>query len=292
MIRLLRTSAVLLFGTRGKAGRTVTRLLLIYFIGLGTLYASQRALIFRNDAVRLDPAERSVPEMREHVLTAGDGTPLVVWAAPPHDGKPVILYFHGNAGTMGHRSGRFRWMLDRGWGVIALAYRGSGGSGGSPGETELRNDAHTLYDAVPDLLGNAVDSARIVLYGESLGTGIAVTLATERPVGGIILETPYASIEDLAQRTAFLYPVKALGLVRDPFRSIERIDRIDAPLLVMHGTADAVIPFDHAEALFERATHPKWYRWFGGGQHWNLWRIGARETIADFMARYFPDDAA
>jgi len=161
------------------------------------------------------------------------------------------------------------------------------GTGGSPSEEGHAADARAVYDALPELLGRPVERGGVVLYGESLGSGIAVTLAGERGVGGVILETPYAAIDDLAQEMFGFYPIKALGAVSDSFRSIDRIEQINAPLLVMHGTNDIVIPLHHAQRLFDAASDPKWYRWFEGGQHHDLWRHGATSSVSEFMERYF-----
>ena len=260
---------------------------ILYVAGFATLYGLQRTMLFHNGSARMDPARVYVPEMSEQTVASPDGTEIVVWTHDAGSDRPIVLYFHGNAGVLGHRAGRFRNMIDRGWGVVGIGLRGGSGSDGSPSEAGHAIDARAVYDALPRLLDREVEPDKIVLYGESLGTGIAVTLATERKAGAVILETPYAAVDDLAQIIFPFYPVKALGVVKDPFRSIDRIDRINAPLLVMHGTWDALIPIGEAKRLFERADDPKWYHWFGRGQHYDLWRRGALDVMAEFMARYY-----
>ena len=274
---------------KGWAGYAIFagRLFAVYLIGFALLFAGQRYFLYANGSERLIPAERHVPEMVEKTVPS-DGVDVVVWSYDAGPSKPVFIYFHGNAGVLGHRSGRFRWMIDQGWGVVGVGLRGGSGTGGSPSEEAHAADARAVYDALPELMGRPVERGGVVLYGESLGSGIAVTLAGERGVGGVILETPYSAIDDLAQEKFGFYPIKALGAVRDPFRSIDRIDQIKAPLLVMHGTNDHLIPFHHAERLFDAASDPKWYRWFDGGQHHDLWRRGATDAISEFMERYYP----
>ncbi len=273
---------------KGWAGYAIFagRLFAIYLIGFALLFAGQRYFIYRNGGERLVPSERYVSEMVEKTVPS-DGVDVVVWSYDAGPEKPILIYFHGNAGVLGHRSGRFRWMIDQGWGVVGVGLRGGSGTGGSPSEKGHAADARNVYDALPELLGRAVEPESLALFGESLGTGIAVTLASERDVGGVILETPYAAIEDLAQERFGFYPIKALGAVRDPFRSIDRVGQIGAPLLVIHGTEDRVIPFHHAQRLFDAASNPKWHKWFEGGQHHDLWRRGATDSIAEFMQRYF-----
>ncbi len=275
---------------KGWAGYAIFagRLFAIYLIGFALLFAGQRSFLYHNGSERLVPVERHVPEMVEK-LVPSDGVDVVVWSYDAGPSQPVLLYFHGNAGVLGHRSGRFRWMIDQGWSVVGVGLRGGSGTGGSPTEEGHAADALAVYDALPELFGRPVEPDGVVLYGESLGSGISVTLASQRGVGGVILETPYAAIDDLAQEKFGFYPIKALGAVKDPFRSIDRIDQIDVPLLVMHGTNDVVIPFHHADRLFDAAADPKWYRWFEGGQHHDLWRRGATGSIAEFMERYFPE---
>jgi fermentation-respiration switch protein FrsA (DUF1100 family) len=257
-----------------------------YVVGFALLFVLQRSFLYHNTDDRQIPSERYVPDMVEQTVPSGD-VDVVVWTHDAGSDKPVFLYFHGNAGVLGHRAGRFRWMIDQGWGVVGVGLRGGSGTGGSPSEAAHAEDARAVYDALPDLLGRPVERGGVVLYGESLGSGIAVTLANERGVGGGILETPYAAIDDLAQEKFPFFPIKALGAVRDPFRSIDRIAGINAPVLMMHGTNDAIIPIQHAQRLFEAARDPKWYRWFEGGQHHDLWQRGAQDSIAEFMQETF-----
>ena len=262
------------------------RLFAIYLIGFAALFFGQRHMLYLNGNERMVPAEQNVPQMVEK-LVSSDGVDVVVWSFDAGSSKPVIVYFHGNAGVLGHRAGRFRWMMEQGWGVVGVGLRGGSGTGGSPTEEGHAADARAVYDALPELLGRSVDGG-VVVYGESLGSGIAVRLANERGVGGIILETPYAAMDDLAQEKFGFYPIKALGAVKDPFRSIDRIAGIKTPVLLMHGTNDQVIPIHHAKRLFDAAADPKWYRWFDGGGHNDLWQRGAPQAILDFMKRYYP----
>ena len=263
-----------------------SRLFAIYLIGFALLFFCQRFFLYHNGDERLVPAEHAVPEMAERIVPS-DGVDVVTWVHDAGPSKPVIIYFHGNAGVLGHRAWRFRWMIDRGWGVVGIGLRGGSGTGGSPTEEGHAADARAVYDALPQLLGRPVERGGVVLYGESLGSGIAVTLASERGVGGVILETPYAAMDDLAQEKFGMFPIKALGAVKDKFRSIDRITEIGAPVLVMHGSDDVVIPIHHAQRLFDAADDPKWYRWFEGGGHNDLWQRGATDAISEFMQRYF-----
>src|ERR1700742_1199860 len=150
---------------------------------LGVIYVSQRALMYFPDPTRTPPARAGLPQAEEVVLTASDGEKLVAWHVAARGDKPVVLYFQGNAGALNLRSHRFAWIIADGDGLLALSYRGYGGSTGEPSEDGLIRDARAAYDYA----AARYPGKRIVLFGESLGTGVAVALASEREVGGLIL---------------------------------------------------------------------------------------------------------
>jgi uncharacterized protein len=159
-----------------------------------------------------------------------------------------------------------------------MSYRGYGGSGGSPSESALLHDAAVAYD----FAGARYDASRIVAWGFSLGTGVAVAVAAEHPLGGLILEAPYTSIADLAARAFPFLPVRPF--VRDSFRSDRRIARGTAPLLIMHGGRDPAIPIAFGEKLFALAHEPKQFVRFPEGGHNDLGNFGATETARKFIA--------
>ena len=210
----------------------------------------------------MTPQAAGFPEAEEHVLTTADGEKIIVWHVPAKPGRPVILYFHGNGDFLAGFFGRFRDVIADGTGVVALSYRGYAGSSGQPSERGLLQDAAAAY-----AFTTARYSAdRIVVWGFSLGTGVAVALAAEQPIGKLILEAPYTSIADVAASAFWFLPVRLL--MRDQFRSDERIARVKVPLLIMHGSArsrDSRSP--SANALFALAHEPKQFVRFPGGGH-------------------------
>jgi len=161
--------------------------------------------------------------------------------------------------------------------LVALSYRGYGGSTGTPSEVGLIADAETAYA----FAAAHVPAARIAAFGESLGSGVAVALASRHPVGRVVLEAPFTSAADVAARTYWYLPVRAL--MKDPFRSDARIGQIKAPLLIMHGTRDGVVPFALGERLFALANEPKRFVRFADGGHSDLDRFGAIETVRAFL---------
>ena len=210
-------------------------LLLAYLAILALLYSQQRRFLFVTSQVRTSAAEAGLPDFQDVTIETSDGERLVALWKPPEPGRALILYFHGNGGSLWNRRERARLLVQDGRGLLLVSYRGYSGSTGSPSEAGLRLDAEAAYR----WLGSYAPD-RIVLYGESLGTGVAIRLATERPVAGLILDAPHTSIPDVA-RSVFWYVPLGL-LMRDQFRSIDRIARIHVPLLVMHGERDGVIP--------------------------------------------------
>ena len=165
---------------------------------------------------------------------------------------PVVVVFHGNAGHAGNRVRKFRPLLDAGFGVFFAEYRGYGGNPGRPDEAGLTADARAV---MAHFQSEGVDPRRIVLYGESLGTGVAIKMAAEHPVAGVVLEAPYTSIAEVAQAQYWFLPVRSL--VPDNWDVEARIGQVSAPLLVVHGEADRVIPVRFGKRVFELASEPK-----------------------------------
>jgi hypothetical protein len=256
----------------------VALVLIGYLCGLVALFVMQRSLVFPIPPVgRTSPQAAGFPQAEEHVLTTSDGEQIIVWHVAAKPGHPVVLFFHGNGDFLAGRVERFRGITADGTGLVALSYRGYAGSSGKPSEQGLLNDAAAAY---------AFTTARykpdqIVVWGFSLGTGVAVAVAADHPVGKLILEAPYTSFADVAGP---MFPiVPARWLLRDQFRSDERIARVHAPLLIIHGEKDPVISIRFGERLFALAHEPKQFVRFPDGGHENLDNYGAIETARHFI---------
>lgn len=251
------------------------------------LYFAQRSMLFHPDPQVPDPAAYGLPSMSAERIETADGMrPLVWWAKPATPSRPVIVYFHGNAGSIGDRAGHAAAFMQAGYGVLLAGYRYNAGAGGEPSEEGLLDDGRA---AVRFALSQGVEPGRIVLYGESLGTGIAVALATEFAVGGVILEMAYTSVGDIAQATYPMFPARYL--VRDQFNSLARIGRVRAPILILHGESDPLIPASLARTLYEAAPEPKEAHFIPGGNHGNLWSLGAGSLALQFVDRVFPAES-
>ncbi len=244
------------------------------------LFFLQRRLLYHPGSIRPALADLAVLGVREIELTTEDGLTLFSWYLPPRAGRPVIAYFHCHGGHIGYRAERLRRFAREGYGVLLAEYRGYAGNPGLPCEDGLFADGEAALDF---LAGAGIDPAEIVVWGESLGSGIAVYLAARHKVAAVILEAPYTSVAAAAQRH---YPfVPAALLVRDRFDSLSRVGRVTAPLLVLHGERDMVVPARHGRALLAAANTPK-EGWFAPeASHENLARFGALEAAIAFIDR-------
>jgi fermentation-respiration switch protein FrsA (DUF1100 family) len=249
-----------------------------YLVGLAVLFFVQRSFVFPiPQKIRTTPEAAGFPEAEEHFLTTADDEKIIVWHVPAKPGHAVILYFPGNGDFLAGSASRFRAMTSDGTGLVALSYRGYAGSTGQPSERGLLLDAAAAYA----FTSARYSADRIVAWGFSLGTGVAVALAAGQPVGKLILEAPYTSVADVAALRFRIVPVR--WLMRDQFRSDERITRVTAPLLIMHGARDSTIPIGFGERLFSLAHEPKQFARFPEGGHDNLGNYGAIETARDFI---------
>lgn len=249
--------------------------LVIYLAACGYLYVFQRSYVFVPGGVLATPAQEGLDRANVVTITAADGTALTGWYAEPSPGRPTLLYFHGNAGNLSDRAKRFRQVLDSGFGLLAMSYRGYPGSGGSPSEAVLFSDALEIFDWL------AKKAPDIVVYGESLGTAVAVHVAAKRPGRALVLEAPFTAALDIAHATYPWVPVSLL--MRDPFLSRVAIRSVDEPLLVIHGTADTVVPVEMGRALFALAQEPKKLAIIEGGLHSDLWDHGLWPIVLGFL---------
>jgi fermentation-respiration switch protein FrsA (DUF1100 family) len=248
------------------------------YLGLGALmYVAQRALMYFPDRARTPPAAAGFPQAQEIWLDTADGERVIAWHVPPRGDKPVVIYFHGNGGALNLRVDRFQRIVAQGYGLLALSYRGYGGSTGKPTEAGLIEDARAAYAYA------VARYSRIVLWGESLGTGVAVALAAEKPITHLILDAPYTSTVDVAADLYWFLPVRFL--MKDQFRSDERIKRVTAPALILHGEADDIIPIRYGERLLAMAPGRKQMARFKDGYHVDLDRHGAMDVALKFLSQ-------
>jgi hypothetical protein len=254
--------------------------IVVYAVAALGIYAFQRKLQYQAENKGLTPEGVGIIGASIETLATVDGEKIILWYAPAKAGMPTILYFHGNAGEMGDRPLRFNYYHSRGFGVAYLSYRGYGRSSGSPSEAGLMADADAAYDW---LLVKGVEPSRIALLGESLGSGVAVQLAAKREVGALALEAPYTSTVEVAAKIYWWLPVHAL--MKDQFKSIDFIAAVVAPLLIVHGEDDGLIPVEFGKRLFAAANQPKELEIIPGFGHDVLFEETTWAREVEFFAR-------
>lgn len=259
------------------AGRILLGLALGYVLLSLAACALQDSLLYFPDSSRPEPARWAVPDMAPVVLKTADGLALNAWYKP---GEPTLVLLHGNGGHIGHRGFKVRPWLDAGLGVLLVEWRGYGGNPGRPGEAGFLADGRAALDF---LAARGIAPERIVLYGESLGTGIAIMLAAERPVGRLILEAPYTSVVDVGASHYWFLPVRLLA--RDAYDAAAVAPKVSSPVLVIHGEADAVIPARFGRALFDVLPEPKQARFIPGAGHNDLDRFELNRIVLEFLKR-------
>ncbi len=233
-------------------------LLLCWLAAIAYLKFAERTLVFHAEFAKGPLKEPAPPFQPPHTrvdFTAGDGTKLVGWVIPAAhaDSSGVwVLVCHGNSHNLSQLEEPefYAYLRALGVNILAFDYRGFGESGGEPSETGAYADAHAAYDLIRAKYG--AQPKQIIVYGHSLGTGVAVELASSVESGALILQAPYTSVPDLGAPRYPWLPVRALAGYT--FGSLDRMPRIKQPLLVMHSPADSTIPIAMGEALTKAAT--------------------------------------
>jgi fermentation-respiration switch protein FrsA (DUF1100 family) len=249
----------------------VIRRVLVTLMGLGMvtygsaavwLMSQETRLVFRAGR-ELGPG-RPEPPFQHIDLPRSDGLSQFAWAIPSsQDGAPWVLYLHGNAATVAHRTNILRYERLRALGlnVFAPEYRGYAGLGGVPSEPGLYADARVAYDYLRTV--KHVPSGRMIVYGWSLGGAVAVKLASEVGQAAVILEGAPASLVAIGQAQYPLLPIRLL--MRNPFDAIHSVSRISSPMLFLHSPEDAIVPFDQGRQLFAAARATKTFVEVRGG---------------------------
>lgn len=252
--------------------------LTVYFAFNALVYTKQREMMYIPSLERVAPADVGLDQVEEVALTTASNVELISWFARPEDDRPTVLFFHGNAGAVNHRAHRFRELMAQGYGVFVLGYPGYGGNAGEPSEPGFHEASQLAYDY---LRTSGIRPDDIVIYGESIGSGVAVRLAARVEAKGLVLEAPMSSAIDIAREH---YPLLvAAFFLKDSYRSEDYIDRIDMPLLVIHGEKDAIIPLGLGRGLVERAVEPKKLVVIEGAGHNNLSEYSTGRIARDFI---------
>jgi uncharacterized protein len=226
-------------------------------------------------------AEPGVP-FTEVAIATGDGERLHGWWVPATRAPRLghVLLLHGNAGNIGDRVPHIELLAGAGFDVLAFDYRGYGRSTGRAGEQGTYLDARAALEALHRQDG--VDPARVIFLGESLGGAIALELALHSTPAGLVLQSTFTSIRDMAR---LHYPVIPRAAVPDAYPSLSLVTRLGAPLLVLHGDRDEIVPLMYGQALFDAAPEPKTMHVLRGVAHNDVLAYAGREW-ADTIARW------
>jgi len=242
------------------------------------LFFLQRKIIFNVSSKPKKPLEYGLINIQELEIFTDDGVGLLCWYSKAEANNPTLIYFHGNSFDIGERAYRIDKYIKQGWGVLLVSWRGFSGNKGKPSETNLYTDAEAIMKWVDKQ--NLNKSYEIVLYGESLGSGVAVEMATRYSFKSLILEAPFTSIVDIAQNRYKIYPAKFLVL--DKFDNFSKILKIKSPLLIISGKKDEVVPHDHSIRLFNKAKKPKDCLFIDEALHNNLYEFGIEKKVINF----------
>ncbi len=261
--------------------------LLALGVGGAALYAFQDRLIYFPDAAPPPaPSALGLAGVEVVRLRTADGLDLLAWHAPPPQADaPVLLYLHGNGGNLVHRAARMRRFRELGFGVLLVQWRGYGGNPGAPDEAGLNEDAQAGLRA---LQAAGVPAARIVPWGESLGTAMAIRLAAEQPeaVGAVILESPFTSMLALAGLHYPLLPASLL--LRDRYDSLSRGGAVRVPVLILQGGRDNLVPPRMGRELAAAMAAPVEIWETPEAGHNEIGGAGGLEAAAAFLARRLP----
>jgi fermentation-respiration switch protein FrsA (DUF1100 family) len=252
-----------------------------YLAAVAILYFAQRSILFEvaDSSSLSEPGTLAIGGSTRIAIPTADGETLAGWYVPPAGEGVVFLYMHGQKGALHRKRGRWRRVVEKRAGLLAFSYRGYPGSTGRPSEAGLHEDARAAYAWLRARHG----ADRIVLHGQSLGTGVATRLATEVEARALILETPYTAVVDLAAERYPFAPVRLL--MWDQFRSYKWIGQVRMPVLVAHGTRDSIVPFSHGERMFAMASaaRQKVFVRMEGSDHLTLTRDGLYPHIWRFL---------
>lgn len=254
---------------------------LVYGIVAVTLYIIQPLLLYSPDKRRVSPGSIGLSNVDEIEIETPDGEKLVAWYAPADPGYPTVLYYHGVSGNLASRRERIHRFTRRGYGVFMPSYRSYSGSSGMPNQAWLISDGIFAYD---NLRKKGVQASDIIVYGESLGTGVAIPVAGNRNIAALVLEAPYTSITDVIKlrfKQYRFFPFE--NFLLDRFESRRIIHRVKAPLLILHGGNDELIPLELGQELFDLAHEPKKMIVYDDASHTGLFRAGAFSEIRAFL---------
>jgi len=236
---------------------SILALVCFYVLLVVVVFFFQRNLLYHpsvNNYIK-DQEVKKPSEIEIVSITTRDKIDLIGWYYNKNiENSKTILFFHGNAGSLENRTYKLNHFKDLNLNFLIIAWRGFNGNSGKPNETGLYEDAES---AIRWLKTKGVEDKNIILYGESLGTGVAVEVAQNKNYAGVILESPFTSMVNMGKKYYPFFPVSFL--LKDKFESHKKINNISIPVLIMHGTVDNIVPYNMGKKMYELANEPKFF---------------------------------
>jgi fermentation-respiration switch protein FrsA (DUF1100 family) len=253
--------------------------LITYLIVLAYIYLFQRNLLYHPSDNGYQEDEINF-DYKEIYIQNKEGIKLKAWL---HEkdliNKKTIIFFHGNAGNLRNRNYKLNELSKFDINFLIVAYRGFSGNEGKPSEQVLYKDAKSTLNW---LKIKGVKEKNLILYGESLGTAVAIETAQNKHLAGIILESPFTSMVELAQKYYPILPVKYL--LKDKYETIKKLPNISSPLLVLHGKLDTIVPFTMGQKLFDQANKPKFKYFIDNDDHMMRYDQNLLDEIKKFIS--------
>jgi hypothetical protein len=252
----------------------------IAYIGLLIILSAKQRSFMYFPMTKERPDILKAPEMSWVDVTTEDGLDLKSWFSPPKEGNPTLIIFHGNGHNIGIRGPKAHPFIQEGYGVLLAEYRGYGGNPGNPSEEGFYKDARAQINWLADK--HNIKGDDLILYSESIGSGVAVQMATEYDVKALIMEVPFSSALDVAQFKFFFIPFIS-KILKDKYLNDEKIGGVHIPVLVGVGGRDMVIPPRFGKKLFNAANEPKTLKVYDKAGHMGLYQYGFAQDAIEFI---------
>ena len=245
---------------------SIIALVCFYALLVIMVFFFQRNLLYHpsiDNYLKDDQNNNRPTEIEKVKIKTKDNIDLTGWFYNRETNKfKTVLFFHGNAGSLRNRTYKLNHFKNLNLNFLIIAWRGFSGNKGKPNEKGLYEDAES---AIRWLKGKGIKEKNIILYGESLGTGVAVEIAQNKNYGGIILESPFTSMVNMGKKYYPFFPVKFL--LKDKFESDKKVDKINIPIFIIHGKVDKIVPYRMGKKMYELANEPKYFYLQEYGDH-------------------------
>ena len=259
----------------------ITITIIISYIGFCLfMYKQQYLLLYQPKTEKISPDQVNAKNANIIKVKTSDNVILEGWYfRPQKENMKIIVYFHGNGWVIGNGYQNVKYLLDNGYGLLMVEYRGYSGNNGKITEQRLYKDSRAFIDWLHN--NKNIPYNAMIFYGESLGTALAIKMASEYNPYSLILFSAFSSMLDLAWERYPYIPVNIL--LKDQYRNDLVISNIKSPILFLHGQKDKLVPIKYGRKLFEKANKPKDMKVYEYGTHTNLYNLGAREAVISFL---------